>query len=207
MAGAALAGGGASAGWPAGRRRRRQRVHEVRLARAEASKARPVAAEAAVVRGSAVEVPVRCDEAARRGGSGRLLASALRSPNRGPSFRSAPERHGRRSSEHAAAKLFLSFPPPCRRSSGRTGSGPRTAGSGVSPGGDGKEAQCPTRSAEEAADVATCEEDGVHGQTKRWRDRREPWFTAKRLHVPLTPMVGSPWSRSCWVAGRQAPQQ
>uniref|UniRef100_A0A0E0H089 Uncharacterized protein n=1 Tax=Oryza nivara TaxID=4536 RepID=A0A0E0H089_ORYNI len=68
----ALAGRGASAGWPAGRRRRRrQRVHEVRLARAEASEARSVAAEATVVRGGAVEVPVRCDEAARRGGSGR----------------------------------------------------------------------------------------------------------------------------------------
>nr|BAD38136.1 hypothetical protein [Oryza sativa Japonica Group] len=63
MAGAALAGGGASAGW--------QHVHEVRLARAEASEARQVAAEAALVRGGAVEVPVRRDEAARRGGSGR----------------------------------------------------------------------------------------------------------------------------------------
>ncbi len=70
MAGAALAGGGASVGWPAGRRRRRQRVHEVRLARAEASEARPVAAEAAVVRGGAVAVLVQRDEAARRGGSG-----------------------------------------------------------------------------------------------------------------------------------------
>jgi hypothetical protein len=46
-------------------------VHEVRLARAEASEARPVAAEAAVVRGGVVEVLVQRDEAAWRGGSGR----------------------------------------------------------------------------------------------------------------------------------------